>query len=27
MGAENFACAIGSTGLCLIRVLAGSLPR
>lgn len=27
MGAENFACAAGSTGRRLIRVLAGSLPR
>ena len=27
MGAENFACASRSTGLCLILVLAGSLPR
>ena len=27
MGAENLACASGSTGLCLILVLAGSLPR
>ena len=27
MDAENFACAAGSTGRCLILVLAGSLPR
>jgi hypothetical protein len=27
IGAENFACVAGSTGLCLILVLAGSLPR
>ncbi len=27
IGAENFACAPGSTGLCLILALAGSLPR
>ena len=27
MGAENFACAPGSTGRCLILVLGGSLPR
>jgi len=27
IGAENFACAAGSTGLCLILALAGSFPR
>jgi hypothetical protein len=27
IGAENVACASGSTGLCLILVFAGSLPR
>ncbi len=27
IGAENFACAAGSTGRCLIPVPAGSLPR